>query len=46
MKKLKELMKGYKTRTFGRYKVIKEVAQRYDDNYNEYFFNIYTIEII
>lgn len=44
MKKLKELMKGYKTRSLGNYIVTKEVAHRFDKDMNEKFYYIYTIE--
>lgn len=46
MKRLKDLMKGYKTRTFGNYKVIKQIAHKFDQEINEQFYYIYTIEKI
>lgn len=44
MKKLKELMKGYKTRIFGDYIVIKEIAHRFDKDMNEKYYYMYIIE--
>ena len=45
MKKLKEIMKGYRTRTFGKYRVEKQLAHYFeDDEYmTEHFFYIYVI---
>lgn len=43
MARLKELMKGYKTRTFGKYKVVKELAHSFDEKLNERYCFIYMI---
>lgn len=44
MKKLKKIMKGFKVRTLGNYRIVKELAHGFDKNLNEYFYYIYTIE--
>lgn len=45
MRKLKELMRDYRIRTFGKYIVRKEIAHRFvGEDLEEKFFWIYTIE--
>lgn len=46
MKKLKEMMKGYKRRIIGKYVVTKELAHTFDVELNEHFCYIYNIEKI
>lgn len=44
MKKLKQLMRYYKQRKIGKYIVKKHLAHKFDENWQEYFYYIYTIE--
>lgn len=43
MKKIKKLMKGYKFRVFGNYKVVKHPAHYIDEQLEEHFTFIYMI---
>lgn len=43
MKRLKEMMKGYRIKTFGKYRVEKEIAHWFDEELNEHFFWMYFV---